>query len=251
MANGTNGDGWPYTPGSTPPPSDEMKDLAARMAADEANEGNYAAAAELQEVAKRSGLQCIAPIGEQPIPVSVDEAELQRIQEEEHAGYDRHTGEADDPTAALRKRVIGTAGEAGGVGEVRLHGHVKVPMSEVPGHSYVAPDHCAWTDPMCPDPMEKSSMYCRPHQIAARKSILRNVLTRFFTLVADPVENDLVGQRVDLAMEMIQLAAEHSLPGHLGRVTAIALEQVRRDRTYPQVKPVDSSFFTAEEADRG
>lgn len=54
MANGTNGDGWPYTPGNTPPPSDEMRDLAARMAADEANEGNYAAAAELQAAADRA-----------------------------------------------------------------------------------------------------------------------------------------------------------------------------------------------------
>jgi len=40
-----------------PTPSVEMKDLAARMAADEANEGNYTAAAELQAAADRANAE--------------------------------------------------------------------------------------------------------------------------------------------------------------------------------------------------
>ena len=148
-----------------PAPDAQMKDLAARMVEDEANEGNYAAAAELQK--------------------------------------------------ALTS------------------GTVEVPMSEVPGHAYVAPDHCAKTDPMCPKPMATGSMYCEEHRITARQHILHTVVGRYFDTVHGKLDDttaegsaaqDLRNEQIDAAMRLIDLVGGHMLPYKLVNVVEHACE---------------------------
>jgi hypothetical protein len=148
-----------------PAPDAQMKDLAARMVEDEANEGNYAAAAELQK--------------------------------------------------ALTS------------------GTVEVPMSEVPGHAYVAPDHCAKTDPMCPKPMATGSMYCEEHRITARQHILHTVVGRYFDTVHGKLDDttaegsaaqDLRNEQIDAAMRLIDLVGGHMLPYKLVNVVEQACE---------------------------
>ena len=146
--------------------NDEMKDLA-----DEANEGNYAAAAELQEAT------------------------------------------------------------------------VKVPMSEVPGHAYVAPDHCAETDPMCPKPMAPGSMYCAEHRVTARQHILRKVVSRYFDTVHGKLDGttaegsaaqDLRGEQTDAAMRLIDLAGGHMLPYSLVNAAEVGAEALQAQVTIQQ-----------------
>lgn len=112
----------------------------------------------------------------------------------------------------------------------------ETPMSEVPGHTFEAPDHCAWTDPtLCKDPHEKGSMYCGPHQLAARKQIMRNVLERFFTLVADPTaESDYVSPRLEAALALIDLVAESTQPEELVAAAELGVREMEA-RAHPQL----------------
>lgn len=110
----------------------------------------------------------------------------------------------------------------------------ETPMSEVQGHVYQAPDHCAWTDPMCPEPMEKGSMYCRPHKIMARSDILRNVARRFFRMVADVAEDDeLILDRTQAAMQLIELLSRSDNPEELVAAAKLGTREMEA-RAHPQ-----------------
>jgi hypothetical protein len=95
--------------------------------------------------------------------------------------------------------------------------------------TYQSPDHCAWTDPLCPDPMEKGSMFCGMHKVAACQRVLRTVISRYFDMLHGKVddttaegsaEQDLRQERVDAAMQLIDLVSGHMLPYSLANLVS-------------------------------
>lgn len=217
----------------------EMKDLAARMAADEANKGNYAAAAELTDFAEgrsyvgSDGLlyrgDPDAPTG----PLTPGQVPCRVCQ------LDDRTRAATDPDDLLCTVCRANAPIREEKAR-RREATVEVPMSEVPGHAYVAPDHCAKTDPMCPKPMAPGSMYCDEHRTAARQHILRTVVSRYFDTVHGKLDDttaegsaaqDLRAEQIDTAMRLIDLAGGHPLPYSLVNAAELGTEKAPAEDT--------------------
>lgn len=223
----------------------ELADLARRMAADEANEGNFAAAAELQAAADTAP-DYDAPMNRGPlgpdtkaaVAKALEESRglyLETVAEQEHEGYDRHTGEADDPTERAKR-----------IGVIRGEHGPELELPEYVSHGMrYRGDPDAPTGPLTPgqvtcvvcrlddrtraasDPKDGLCDVCRedtPNRIRReRMTWLEQAAEMLFGLgERDPIhedetaggsaERDLRRERVDTLMKLADLVEGHPLP---------------------------------------